>query len=259
MSNCVNTGKDHALVVLPTLGLNLEYLEACITSIVHCGIPTCVMVIDSSQGGINLELDLRGLKIQRSGAYGLSAAINLGVASSNCDAEFVTWIGDDDLYELNGLRTLYDLLKLNPDATFTTGACRYIDSAGKEIQILRPSYLQSFITKYLTTSVAQPATLVRRSAWDLVGGLDESLRFAMDLDLWLKLWTLGNSRSTRKVCASYRWHKTSLSSSSEKRAATEALIIRKSRFGRLRTVPAQLITAAFYARIKFSRSKLNSL
>jgi hypothetical protein len=36
--------------------------------------------------------------------------------------------------------------------------------------------------------VSQPATLVRRSAWEAVGGLDESLHMVMDYDLWWRLY-----------------------------------------------------------------------
>jgi hypothetical protein len=36
--------------------------------------------------------------------------------------------------------------------------------------------------------IAQPATLVRRTAWDIVGGVDETLSMAMDYDLWWKLF-----------------------------------------------------------------------
>ncbi len=36
--------------------------------------------------------------------------------------------------------------------------------------------------------VSQPATLIRRTAWEAVGGVDESLHMAMDYDLWWRLY-----------------------------------------------------------------------
>jgi len=36
--------------------------------------------------------------------------------------------------------------------------------------------------------IPQPSTLVRRSAWESVGGLDETFEFAMDYELWWKLY-----------------------------------------------------------------------
>ena len=35
--------------------------------------------------------------------------------------------------------------------------------------------------------VSQPATLIRRSAWESVGGLDARLHLALDYDLWWRL------------------------------------------------------------------------
>ena len=39
--------------------------------------------------------------------------------------------------------------------------------------------------------ICQPASLIRRSAWEAVGGLDESLHMCMDYDLWWRLSRLG--------------------------------------------------------------------
>jgi len=36
--------------------------------------------------------------------------------------------------------------------------------------------------------ISQPGTLVRRSAWEAVGGLDPKLQFSMDYDLWWRLY-----------------------------------------------------------------------
>ena len=37
-------------------------------------------------------------------------------------------------------------------------------------------------------TISQPAILVRRTAWEKVGGLDESLHMAMDYDMWWLAW-----------------------------------------------------------------------
>jgi GT2 family glycosyltransferase len=36
--------------------------------------------------------------------------------------------------------------------------------------------------------ISQPASLIRRSAWEKVGGLDEQLHVAMDYDLWWRIF-----------------------------------------------------------------------
>src|SRR5262249_41015611 len=39
--------------------------------------------------------------------------------------------------------------------------------------------------------IPQPASLIRRSAWEKVGGLDESLHLSLDYDLWWRLYRSG--------------------------------------------------------------------
>jgi GT2 family glycosyltransferase len=52
--------------------------------------------------------------------------------------------------------------------------------------------------------------LVRTSAWQAVGGVDESFRFAFDLDLLLKLQQQGELIDVGQVVSSFRWHADSL-------------------------------------------------
>jgi GT2 family glycosyltransferase len=54
--------------------------------------------------------------------------------------------------------------------------------------------------------VPQPGSLFRRSTIDRIGPLDESLRFAMDLDVLIRLRRAGRFVNTRRVQAKFRWH-----------------------------------------------------
>jgi GT2 family glycosyltransferase len=53
-----------------------------------------------------------------------------------------------------------------------------------------PVFVRAFSERWMAqlNIVSQPGTLVRRAAWDAVGGVDESLRMAMDYDLWWRLY-----------------------------------------------------------------------
>jgi GT2 family glycosyltransferase len=52
--------------------------------------------------------------------------------------------------------------------------------------------------------------LVRLDAWRAVGGVDESYRFAFDLDLLLKLRRIGPLVDVGQIVSSFRWHADSL-------------------------------------------------
>lgn len=53
-----------------------------------------------------------------------------------------------------------------------------------------PVWVESFNERRLALRciISQPATLIRRSAWEAVGGVDGKLHMAMDYDLWWRLY-----------------------------------------------------------------------
>jgi GT2 family glycosyltransferase len=56
--------------------------------------------------------------------------------------------------------------------------------------------------------IAQPATLIKRSAWETGGGLNEDLQMAFDYDLWWRLFSaFGEPLYCREFVAATRVHK----------------------------------------------------
>src|SRR5690606_25563388 len=53
--------------------------------------------------------------------------------------------------------------------------------------------------------IVQPAAFFRRSVFESVGGLDKSLNWAMDYDLWLKIARHHRMAYIPRVLANYRW------------------------------------------------------
>jgi GT2 family glycosyltransferase len=54
----------------------------------------------------------------------------------------------------------------------------------------RPVWVEPFNVRRLSKRniISQPGVIIRREAWDSVGGLDESLYMSMDYDLWWRLY-----------------------------------------------------------------------
>jgi GT2 family glycosyltransferase len=69
--------------------------------------------------------------------------------------------------------------------------------------------------------------LIQRSAWEAVGGLDEEFRFAFDLDLLLKLQSLGRLIDVGQVVSSFRWHGDSLTVGDRTTSLRESEIARR--------------------------------
>jgi len=87
------------------------------------------------------------------------------------------------------------------------GDANFIDAGGAFIR--KCAHVEPYDAKRLlnySDFIVQPAAFFRRSEFEAVGGLDASLHFAMDYDLWLKL----SKRDARidylpRVMANYRW------------------------------------------------------
>jgi glycosyltransferase involved in cell wall biosynthesis len=75
--------------------------------------------------------------------------------------------------------------------------------------------------------VPHPAAFVRRDWFNQVGGFDESLKYAMDYDLWLKLAAIGEPVVIGGALAAFREHAGSLSTSNRLAAMQEDYAVRK--------------------------------
>ena len=76
--------------------------------------------------------------------------------------------------------------------------------------------------------IPQPGSLIRRTAFNAVGGLDNQYKWAFDLDLFIRLEQLGSLRFVNQKLASFRWHEGSLSVGGRAGSVREASHIRKN-------------------------------
>ncbi len=195
--------------MVPTLGTRPEYLQRCLTSIANQEVAADIVIVAPDMPEIR-EI------AQRFGASHLTdpgsqaKAINLGVGAAQPHHEFVNWLGDDDTLEPGSLRATTAALDANPSAVVTYGACRYIDEEDRELWISKAGPWANRILKWGPDLIPQPGMLVRTTVWNRVGGVDESFRFAFDLDLLLKLQKLGQLIDVGQVVSSFRWHADSL-------------------------------------------------
>jgi GT2 family glycosyltransferase len=122
---------------------------------------------------------------------GLSDAMNKGIAMARNDV--VGWLNADDVYLPGALQRVADAFARRPDAEWVTGRCLIIDADGREIRRGITRYKDALLKRwsfplFLTQNfVSSPATFVRRSAFQAVGGFEERFRYSMDYDVWLKL------------------------------------------------------------------------
>ena len=207
----MTTRTPSVVVVVPTLGERVETLEESLASVrAQQGVDVHLVVVVPDEAVEARDIALRhGATLVSDPRRGLSAAVNVGVAA-NRGEEYYAWLGDDDLLVPDGLATLSRLLDEDPTSVVAYGACPYIDDRGRIVTVSRAGDLAAKILGWGPDLVPQPASLTRVAALVVAGEYDESLRFAMDLDMFLRLKRLGGFASTKQDVAAFRWHADSL-------------------------------------------------
>lgn len=224
------------LAVLPTLGDRVDTLGPALSSLrdqaggIEC---TIVVVVPAEAAEARRLAQDHDAVVVDDPRRGLSAAVNAGIAAAEGETYFA-WIGDDDAMRPDGLATLVALLERNPRAVVAFGGCDYMDVDDRVFAVSRLGPLATRVLRWGPDLIPQPASLTRLDALRHAGDYDESLRFVMDLDMFLRLRRQGPFVSTRRSVARYRWHPDALTVANRGLSVSEAEKVKR------RHLPARL-------------------
>ena len=134
---------------------------------------------------------------------GQSDAINKGMRVAS--GGIVGWLNADDVLMPGALAKVAEAFEKNPDAVVVYGVGAKTDLQGR---IIKEVPFREFCPKRLSWAFTQiqPAAFFRRDAYWKVGGLDESLHYAMDWDLLLKLSKVGKVVAIPDHLANIRYY-----------------------------------------------------
>jgi hypothetical protein len=117
---------------------------------------------------------------------GQAAAINESIAKGT--ATYVGWLNSDDMLLSGGLKRLVDAPGRNPSAPAAHGGLELCGGNGRQTIGLGRAFQASAPCLAMHRLTARNTNIIRRSASEAVGGLDESLLMAIDYDLWWRLY-----------------------------------------------------------------------
>jgi GT2 family glycosyltransferase len=198
------------LLVVPTLGRRPELLRQTLQSIADQTPQRADVVVvcpPQAEDALKLAAEFGAQVLDDPG--GMTAAINLGLRQARPEHEYVNWIGDDDLLTPGSLTAAVAVLDAHPSAVVAFGYCDYIDDAGRVLFTSRAGRFAPWLMTWGPNLVPQPGALFRLSAVREIGELDPSLKYAMDLDLLLRLRRRGPLVNTGRTLSCFRWHATS--------------------------------------------------
>ena len=202
------------LVTIVTPSLNKGcFLEQAILSVLQQDYPAIeYIVMDGGSSDGSVEIIRR---YQDRLAYwasepdnGQSSAINKGFTHGK--GTIVAWLNADDLLAPSAVSIAVRFLEAEPDVGLVYGDRVEIDAKGNTIAYLRcPPHDPEMFRKDVT--LPQETAFFRREVFKGSGGLDESLHFAMDLDLWCRIARVARMRHIPAFLACFRRHKHSKS------------------------------------------------
>jgi len=199
------------LMVVPTLGERLDTIRRTLLSIrQQTGVDVDIVVVaknvsaDLASIGADLQVNI----ITHPGH--ISAAVNAGFATATQLHKYVGWLGDDDMLRPGALADAYLLMESNPSAAVVYGTCDYVDVNGDLLFERRPPPYAPVLLQFVPGLIKQEACLFRLSAFRQAGGLDEQLRYTMDLDILLKMSKIGVFVKSERTLAAFCWHAGSL-------------------------------------------------
>jgi GT2 family glycosyltransferase len=218
---------SEVLIVIPTLGQRIDFLRQTLESIRAQSVSADIFVVIPKDAHEAREL------AKGSGAWvlddpgSLPAAINWGASQAQPHHKYVNWLGDDDLLTPNSLHSCIDALELSSRNVLAYGACRYVDDKGTELWVSKAGKWADRILSWGPDLIPQPGMLIRADAWRQVGGVDETLSHAFDLDLLLKLRLFGEFSPVDSVVSCFRWHPESLTVSDRSKSLAESEAIKR--------------------------------
>jgi len=182
---------DRPLVTIVTPSLNQgRFLRATIESVLAQDYPRIeYLIMDGGSAdetaAVAAEYASR-LEFVSEPDRGQSHAVNKGFARGR--GEVLAWINADDLLLPGAVSAAVEGLAGHPEAGAVYGDGVRIDEAGREIgrfPYTEPFNLWKLV--HLYDYVLQQTLYMRRGAFEEAGGLDESLHYAMDWDLLIRL------------------------------------------------------------------------
>lgn len=194
-------------IVTPSFN-QAPYLERTILSVLGQDYPRIeYFVMDGGSSDGSAEI----IRRHEARLSGWTSAPDAGQADAirrgfgRCTGEILAWINSDDYFLPGALRAAADAFARHPEADLIYGDAVYVDEAERPLAVdVLPAYRWEDLRR--VCMIPQQAAFWRRSAYERVGGIDASLQFCMDYDLFLRIGEKGRIVHVPRLMGAFRHH-----------------------------------------------------
>jgi glycosyltransferase involved in cell wall biosynthesis/GT2 family glycosyltransferase len=204
-------------VVIPAYN-HEKYVGEAIQSVLDQTFQDLELIIINDGSTDNTETEILKFKDERIRYFsqenrGLSATLNRGIKLAR--GEFFNFLPSDDAFLREKLEIQLKVFKGNLDLGVVFAFPQLIDAQGKEIYndpaalwpiVPHETKEEIFPALFERNFLSAPTALIRMDCLKKVGGFDESLKYAQDYDLWLRILKYYDARLLKQPLTRYRWH-----------------------------------------------------
>jgi glycosyltransferase involved in cell wall biosynthesis len=203
-------GDEWPLVSIVTPSLNQgPYIGEALDSVANQDYPSIEhIVVDggSTDGTLDLLRARAGVQWISEPDDGQADAINKGFRLAR--GTIFAWLNADDYYLPGAVTAAVEALR-KTGAGLVHGGWRQVQADGTIVRDVPAVPFDYRRQLEVANRVAQPGSFFTRAAFEAVGGLDASYRYAMDYELWLKLGERFEVTTVDAILGAYRYHPTS--------------------------------------------------
>ncbi|MHA6249240.1 glycosyltransferase family 2 protein [Pontibacter sp. CAU 1760] len=195
-----------------------HYLEETINSILEQGYPNLELIIidgGSTDNTVNVikKFEYAITHWVSEPDRGQAHAINKGIALATGDV--FNWINSDDYLEPGALHAIGEFFLNNPDKNVCCGYTHcFYDEDKTTSHTYRMGLRATTTDTILNYAMNQPGTFYRMHAINSLNGVNESLRYVFDNELWFRYlcrFGIDTVGITEKLLVNFRLHKSSKS------------------------------------------------
>ena len=216
-------------VIVATLG-ERKSLESCFESIKNQELSEIEVVIVTPLDSLEKvdQIAKHTLKsnyqiIEDSGK-GLSAAINQGFEVEG-EFKYFCWLNDDDELTAGSLKRSILELDSNQNYSAVVGTLKYRLEKSNKVILNKVSKLKLVVSEFGPNLIPQPGSLIRKNKIDKFL-LNRDYKYAMDLDLFLRLKSKGKIGVIKEIQAVLNYDLHTITLNNRSKATNEAFHIR---------------------------------
>lgn len=239
-------------IVVPSLNQG-RFIDDALRSVLDQAYPNVeIIVVDGGSSDDTVErLRRYGNRIVWTSERdeGQAHAIEKGFARAT--KEWLAWLNSDDIQCNGALFAAADAIARRPDADVVFGRGHYIDEAGARLRDYPTMPIGPATDArrafFASGYVAQPSVYFRRESYRRAGGVDRSLHYVMDYELWVRLARAGAKFAAfDRDISGNRWHENAKTVAGLPKLYAEAVAVQVRHYGKVSPYFVQAISDHHY-------------